>query len=83
MRSDADIQHIQHRVPVSWLSAIVTPVTKVPQPQQLSDFRPILVTPIISRVAEKLIVTRWLRPAIPREDIVDQFAVMGTFNYSS
>jgi len=52
------------RVPVSWLSAIVTPVPKVPQPQQLSDFRPISVTPIISRVAEKLIVTRWLCPAI-------------------
>ena len=45
------------RVPQQWLCAIVTPVPKIPQPQQLADFRPISVTPILSRVAEKLVVT--------------------------
>ena len=46
--------------------------------QQLADFRPISVTPILSRVAEKLVVTRWLRPAIPPENIADQFAFKPT-----
>jgi len=48
------------RVPEQWLCALVTPVPKVPQPQQLADFRPISVTPILSRIAEKLVVTHWL-----------------------
>ena len=46
------------RVPETWLSAIVTPVPKVLQPQQLSDSRPMSETPTISRVAEKLTVMR-------------------------
>ena len=62
------------RVPEQWLCALVTPVPKVSQPQQLADFRPISVTPILSRIAEKIIVTRWLRPAISRQTIADQFA---------
>ena len=47
-------------VPVSWLTAIVTPVPKVSHPASLSDFRPISVTPVLSRIAEKLIVKQWL-----------------------
>jgi len=66
------------RVPQQWLCALVTPVPKIPQPQQLADCRPISVTPILSRVAEKLVVTRWLRPAIPPENIADQFAFKPT-----
>jgi hypothetical protein len=53
---------------------IITPVPKVPTPSTLSDFRPISVTPILSRVIEKCVVTRWLRPAIPSELLADQFA---------
>jgi len=66
------------RVPEQWLCALVTPVPKIPQPQQLADFRPISVTPILSRIAEKLVVTRWLRPGIPQETIADQFAFKPT-----
>ena len=66
------------RVPEQWLRAVVTPVPKISQPLQLADFRPISVTPILSRIAEKLIVTKWLRPAIPPESIADQFAFKQT-----
>ena len=66
------------QVPYNWLSAVVTPIPKVPQPKQLNDYRPISVTPILSRLAEKLIVTRWLRPAVPSENITDQFAFKPT-----
>jgi hypothetical protein len=65
-------------LPRQWLSAIITPVPKVPTPSTLSDFRPISVTPILSRVIEKCVVTRWLRPAIPSELLADQFAFRPT-----
>ena len=62
------------QVPYKWLLAVVPLITKVPQPEQLNDFRPISVTHLLSRLAEKLIVARWLRPAMPNENITDQFA---------
>jgi hypothetical protein len=65
-------------VPSNWLTAIVTPVPKISIPQNLSDFRPISVTPIISRLAEKLLVRYWLRPALAEVDLVDQYAFKPT-----
>ena len=61
-------------VPNPWRTAIVTPVPKIPLPVSLSDFRPISVTPILSRVAEKFIVKHFVQPAIPADIILDQFA---------
>ena len=40
-------------VPSYWLNALVTPAPKVPKPTDFSDFRPISVTPLISRLSEK------------------------------
>jgi len=57
---------------------MVTSVPKIKNPQQFADFRPISVTPVISRVAERLVVSRWPRPAIPREHLSDQFAFKPT-----
>jgi hypothetical protein len=65
-------------VPSQWLNAIVTPVPKVASPAALSDFRPISVTPILSRLAEKIVVKNWLRPAIPKYAIADQYAFKPT-----
>ena len=56
----------------------LTPVPKIVNPATLADFRPISVTPILSRVAEKLVVTRWLRPAINLQSIADQFGFRPT-----
>ena len=44
-------------LPVQWLSAVLTPVPKVANPATLAGFRPISVTPILSRVVEKCVVT--------------------------
>lgn len=66
------------RVPSQWLTAIVTPIPKIPQPLHYCDLRPISVTPILSRVVEKLIVNKWLRSAIPSHSIADQFAFRRT-----
>jgi Reverse transcriptase (RNA-dependent DNA polymerase) len=71
-------------VPATWLTAIVTPVTKSFKPQRFTDFRPISVTPALSRLAEKLFVCYWLRPALSTLDMQDQFAYRptGSTNYA-
>ena len=65
-------------VPKQWLSAVVTPVPKVAKPETLSDYRPISVTPLLSRLAEKLVASRWLLPAIPSCTLDDQFGFRPT-----
>ena len=65
-------------VPASWLTAVITPVPKISHPHCLSDFRPISVTPILSRIAEKIVVRKWLRPSIPSSAIADQYAFKPT-----
>ena len=62
----------------NWKMALVTPVPKVATPTSFGDFRPISVTPILSRIAEKIVVKRWLNPAIPSDTIKDQFAFRPT-----
>ena len=64
-------------IPNQW-SALVTLTPKVPKPVDFSDYRPISVTPLLSRVAEKLLVANWLRPAIPSDTIADQFGFRPT-----
>jgi hypothetical protein len=52
-----------------WLTAIIglTHIPKIATPKILADFRPISVTPILSRIIEKIIVRRWIIPAINLE----------------
>jgi hypothetical protein len=44
---------IESALPRQWLAAVVIPVPKIPNPSALCDFRPISVTPMLSRVLEK------------------------------
>jgi len=60
-------------VPEQWKISVITPV-----PMSISQFRPISVTPILSRLAEKLVVSNWLFPAIDSTVIADQFAFKPT-----
>lgn len=60
-------------VPSSWRQSLVTPIPKIQNPTSFADLRPISVTPILSRIAEKFIVRRWLRPAVPSNVLDDQF----------
>ena len=59
--------------PPTWLKALVTPVPKKTPPTELSDLRPISVTPILSRLTERLIVRKYLLPSIPSDKLTDQF----------
>ncbi|MFZ2537944.1 MAG: reverse transcriptase family protein [Oscillospiraceae bacterium] len=65
-------------VPKQWKIAVVTPVPKVPKPNTCQEFRPISVTPIISRVLEKLVVCQYLYLVLYhnkyKHNYMDQFA---------
>ena len=60
--------------PDHWKKALITPVPKVSQPTAFSDFRPISVTPLLSRIFERVIVQRYLLPSVPPANLVDQYA---------
>ena len=66
------------RVPHQWRCAIVTPVSKLPKPAAISDYRSISVTPLLSRTAERIIVMKWLLPVIPFSLLDDQFGFRPT-----
>jgi len=65
-------------IPSSWRKALVTPVPKVSKPTSISEYRPVSVTPHISRIAEQIMVRRWLQPALPFYTILDQYAFKPT-----
>ena len=64
--------------PSAWKRAIVTPIPKVSQPKDYQDLRPISVTSILSRLFERLIVSKFLLPALPKPLFNDQFAFRPT-----
>ena len=49
-------------VPLQWKSSVITPAPKVLRPTGCSDYRPISVTPIVSRLLEKSMVTKFVYP---------------------
>ena len=73
-----DLSFIIGSVTTAWLSATVTPIPKIPKSLTPSDYSPISVTPILSRLAEKFVVYNWVRPAFTPNIINDQFAFRPT-----
>jgi len=69
-------------VPLQWKRAIVCPVHKTATPKQCSDFRPISVTPILTRIMERIVVQSFLYPALltlpPNLTVADQYAFRPT-----
>ena len=65
-------------VPKQWKVACLAPVPKVAKPAQCSDYRPISVTPILSRLTERYIVRSFIYPALlqppPSLYFSDQYA---------
>src|SRR6218665_3231615 len=47
-------------VPSQWKLAIIKPAPKVKSPQQVSDYHPISVLPILSRIVERIMVHNYL-----------------------
>jgi len=69
-------------VPRQWKTAVITPVPKVSTPACESDYRPISITPIMSRLLERQIVKNYIYPALqsppPDLNFDDQFAFRPT-----
>ena len=65
-------------VPSQWKQAYIRPVPKVAHPVLNTDFRPISITPVLTRTMERLIVTQFLYPAITYSDI-SKFSDQYTF----
>lgn len=74
-------------VPQQWKQACIRPIPKVSSPSQHSDFRPISITPVLTRIMEKTIVRHFLYPAFLNpmqfEILSDQFAFRPTGSTSS
>jgi len=67
--------------PSVWLKALVTAVPKKTPPTDFSHLRS--VTSIMSRVTEQLIVHKYLLPALPSDQILDQYAHKPTGSITS
>ena len=69
-------------VPGQWKSASILPVAKVSVPLSPSDYRPISITPVLSRVLERIVVTDFIYPSLrfppPFLSFADQFAFQPT-----
>ena len=69
-------------VPSQWKVVVITHVPKVSQPVVPADFRPISLTPIISRILEKFMVRKEFYPLLLQPSLApllnDQFAFRPT-----
>ena len=74
-------------VPQQWKEARIRPVPKVAAPVQHSDFRPISVTPILTRMMERAVVRDYIYPAFLTPPLtltfLDQFAFRPTGSTSA
>ena len=66
-------------VPRQWKAAYILPVAKIATPLHPKDYRPISITPILSRITERIVVKDYVYPSFhqshpPNLDFSDQFA---------
>ena len=77
----------QAQVPCQWKSSVITPVPKVTKPKSCSDFRPISVSSILSRLLEKILIRKFIYPALQEPSCKaifdDQFAFRPTGSCTS
>jgi hypothetical protein len=69
-------------VPQQWKQACILPIPKVSAPKAHADFRPISITPVLTRIMERTVVRRFIYPALltppPSLSFSDQFAFRPT-----
>ena len=65
-------------LPAQWKKAIVTPIPKIPKPVLITDYRPISVTSLLSRILEKFVVKNFIQPVFPSLYLQDQFGFRPT-----
>ena len=69
-------------VPRQWKQAYIWPVPKTSTPEQPADYRPISITPVLTRMTERIVVQCYIYPALssppPTLQYSDQFAFRPT-----
>ena len=69
-------------VPTQWKTSLISPRPKIPQPETCADYRPISITPILSRLLEKQVARMFLYPILSLPNVFsffqDQFAFRPT-----
>ena len=55
---------LSSEIPKQWKVSCITPVPKITHPVACSEYRPISVTPILSRILEKIVVRQFLYPVL-------------------
>ena len=69
-------------VPVQWKKASILPIAKITVPQTPADFRPISITPVLSRILERIVVKEFIYPSLQSPpsnlDFSDQYAFQPT-----
>jgi len=77
----------QSVVPSQWKFSCITSIAKVSQLRSCSDYRPISVMPIVSKIMEKLLVKSLLYPVITKPEcrhlFADQYAFKPTGSTTS
>ena len=63
-------------LPFAWRTAIITSVPKCTPVDEINDLRPISVTPILSRLVERLTVRDHIVSLISSDDVIDQYMVL-------
>ena len=74
-------------VPRQWKHAAIHPIQKITSPKTPSDFRPISITPVLTRIIERIITRDYIYPALltppPSLSFADQFAFRPSGSTSS
>jgi len=69
-------------VPKQWKQASIVPIPKIANPTAPSEYRPISITPVISRIVERIVVRDYIYPSLslppPGMSFDDQFAFQPT-----
>ena len=65
-------------VPSAWRTAVITPIPKYLPVSGPSDYRPISVATILSRMVERLLVMDFIAPLIPTDVVGDEFGFKPT-----
>ncbi len=61
-------------LPNQWRDGVITPVPKVSRPQGVEAYRPITVTPILSRLLERIVVRDYIYPIFTNPDFTHKFS---------
>ena len=82
-----NLSFLSHFIPPQWKTAIIRPKAKTKSPSQSADFRPISILPVLTRIVEKQIVSRYIYPSLitpPMNSLLtDQFTFRPTGSTSA